>query len=138
MESGGVPAWASMFDRAIEKHAACAAAINCSGLDPGPSSKRLLNVYPPPMESPAVNVPDPDFRYPCHSALPLAAMCLVPSYGAYERNQAPTSVDLRASRPPVRPLPAPETGHRPQRVVRGGAERDWRDRTAGTNPIHRR
>ena len=43
-DSGGVPAWASMFESAIEKHAACAAAISCSGFEPGPSSKRDLNV----------------------------------------------------------------------------------------------
>jgi regulator of sirC expression with transglutaminase-like and TPR domain len=43
-DSGGVPAWARMLDSAMEKHAACAAAINCSGFDPGPSSKRDLNV----------------------------------------------------------------------------------------------
>ena len=48
-ESGGLPALASMFDKAIEKHAACAAAINCSGFEPGPSSKRDLAVYPPLM-----------------------------------------------------------------------------------------
>jgi len=43
-DSGGVPALARMLESAIEKHAACAAAINCSGFDPGPSSKRDLNV----------------------------------------------------------------------------------------------
>ena len=44
IDSGGVPAWASMLESAIEKHAACAAAISCSGFDPGPSSNRDLNV----------------------------------------------------------------------------------------------
>ena len=43
-ESGGFPAFASMFESAIEKHAACAAAISCSGFEPGPSSNRDLNV----------------------------------------------------------------------------------------------
>ena len=43
-DSAVCPAWARMFDRAIEKHAACAAAISCSGLEPGPSSKRDLKV----------------------------------------------------------------------------------------------
>ena len=43
-DSGGLPAVARMFDRAIEKHAACAAAMSCSGLEPGPSSNRDLNV----------------------------------------------------------------------------------------------
>ena len=41
-ESGGVPACAKRLARAMEKQAAWAAAINCSGLDPGPSSKRDL------------------------------------------------------------------------------------------------
>src|ERR1700756_449510 len=63
-----------MFDRAIEKHAACAAAINCSGLEPGPSSKRDLKVYPPVIESPAVKVPLPVGTSPFHSAVPLAVM----------------------------------------------------------------
>ena len=43
-ESGGLPAFASMLESAIEKQAACAAAISCSGFEPGPSSKRDLNV----------------------------------------------------------------------------------------------
>ena len=38
-DSGGFPAWARMLDRAMEKQAACAAAISCSGFEPGPSSK---------------------------------------------------------------------------------------------------
>ena len=63
-----------MLDSAIEKQAACAAAMSCSGLDPGPSSKRDLNVYPPLIESPAVKVPAPEGRSPFHSAVPLAAM----------------------------------------------------------------
>src|SRR6201996_9761708 len=46
-DSAVCPASASLFDRAMEKHDACAAAISCSGLEPGPSSKRDLNVYPP-------------------------------------------------------------------------------------------
>ena len=41
-ESGGLPAWARRLARAIEKQAAWAAAISCSGLEPGPSSKRDL------------------------------------------------------------------------------------------------
>src|SRR6185312_10273915 len=68
------PACARMLDRAIEKHAACAAAISCSGLEPGPSSKRDLKVYPPLIVSPAVKVPAPVGRSPFHSALPLAGM----------------------------------------------------------------
>src|ERR1700688_4244250 len=73
-ESGGLPAWASMLDRAIEKHAACAAAISCSGFEPGPSSKRDLYVYPPLIVSPAVNVPVPVGTSPFHSALPFAGI----------------------------------------------------------------
>src|SRR6202041_270174 len=71
-DSGGVPACASMLDRAIEKHDACAAAISCSGLAPGPSSKRDLNEYSPLIVSPAVNVPPPDGTSPFHSANPFA------------------------------------------------------------------
>src|ERR1700688_2062017 len=41
-ESGGLPALARRLERAIEKHAAWAAAISCSGFEPGPSSKRDL------------------------------------------------------------------------------------------------
>ena len=76
-ESGGLPAFASMLERAIEKQAACAAAISCSGLDPGPSSKRDLNVYPPLMVSPAVKVPVPERRSPFHSAVPFAGMLVL-------------------------------------------------------------
>src|SRR6185437_13294741 len=68
------PAWARMFDKAIEKHDACAAAMSCSGLEPGPSSKRDLKVYAPVIVSPAVKVPAPEGRSPFHSALPLAGM----------------------------------------------------------------
>src|ERR1700722_14282529 len=73
-ESGGFPACARMFDRAIEKHDACAAAMSCSGLAPGPSSKRDLNEYSPLIVSPAVNVPFPEGTSPFHSALPFAGM----------------------------------------------------------------
>src|ERR1700691_3935108 len=41
-ESGGWPAVARRFERAMEQQAGWAAAISCSGLDPGPSSKRDL------------------------------------------------------------------------------------------------
>src|SRR5580704_12299475 len=63
-----------MLARAIEKHAAWAAAISCSGFDPGPSSKRDLYVYPPLIVSPALNVPVPVGMSPFHSALPFAGM----------------------------------------------------------------
>src|SRR5260221_8504889 len=84
-DSGGVPAWASRLDRAIEKHDAWAAAISCSGLAPGPSSKRDLYEYSPLMVSPAVNVPLPVGTSPFHSALPLAGMA-ASSLGARIRN----------------------------------------------------
>src|ERR1700677_1764503 len=61
-DSGGVPACARMFDSAIEKQDACAAAISCSGLAPGPSSNRERNEYSPAMLSPAVKVPAPYLR----------------------------------------------------------------------------
>src|ERR1700728_3851264 len=63
-----------MLDSAIVKHDACAAAMSCSGLAPGPSSKRDLKEYWPLIVSPAVNVPDPARRSPFHSAVPLAGM----------------------------------------------------------------
>src|ERR1700676_1088704 len=73
-DSGGLPASARMLDRAIEKQAACAAAISCSGFEPGPSSKRDLYVYPPLIVSPAVKVPVPVGTSPFHSALPFAGI----------------------------------------------------------------
>ena len=39
-DSGGWPAALRMFDRAIVKQLACAAAISCSGLVPFPSPNR--------------------------------------------------------------------------------------------------
>src|SRR5262249_8937735 len=42
IESAGVPAWPSWLASAIKKQLACAPAISCSGLAPGPSSKRDL------------------------------------------------------------------------------------------------
>ena len=73
-EVDGVPARASAPERAIEKHAASAAPISCSGLAPGPSSKRDENEYSPRIESPARKLPRPDFRSPCHCALPFAGI----------------------------------------------------------------
>src|ERR1017187_9423876 len=64
----------------MEKHAAGAAAINCSGLDPGPSSNRDLKVNPPLMVSPAVNVPVPVAKSPFHSALPIAGISVSLSF----------------------------------------------------------
>src|ERR1700761_1517299 len=76
-----------MLDSAIEKQAACAAAMSCSGFEPGPSSKRDLKVYPPLIESPAVKVPVPVGTSPFHSAVPLAAMSpsLTMKFAVYPR-----------------------------------------------------
>ena len=85
-ESGTWPSIASAFDSAIEKHEASAAPRSCSGFAPGASSNRVRNEKSPAMPpSPAANVPEPPFRSPFHSALPVAAMrspsvrCLGPS-----------------------------------------------------------
>jgi hypothetical protein len=58
-ECDGHPAWAKISESAMEKQHACAAAINCSGLDPGSSSNRDFKVKRPRQLSPAVNVPTP-------------------------------------------------------------------------------
>src|SRR5579875_1347626 len=75
-ESTGVPACSSAADRAIEKHDAWAAAISCSGLAPGPSSKRDLNETSPWMPSPAEKLPPPVLSPPFHSAEAFAGMGL--------------------------------------------------------------
>ena len=78
---GGLPALASMLDRAIEKHEAWAAAISCSGFAPGPSSKRDLKEYSPLIVSPAVNVPLPVRKVALSTRrflLPAFACLLVP------------------------------------------------------------
>ena len=95
-ESGVLPAVASVFDSDIVKHDASAAPISCSGFDPGPSSKRDLNVNPPLIESPAVNVPVPDFRSPFHSALPFAGM-LSSSFGVRRLTHSVTRLTVTAS-----------------------------------------
>src|SRR5215469_4289493 len=64
-------------DSAIEKHAACAAAISSSGLVPGAFSNRVVKEYgvfdktPPGAEI----VPLPSFKPPFHTAL--AFLCIV-------------------------------------------------------------
>src|SRR5690242_4052035 len=88
IESAGFPAWARRLARAIEKHAAWAAPISCSGFDPGPSSNRDLYVYPPLMVSPAVNVPVPVGMSPFHSALALAGMVHSSPVGDWSRTAA--------------------------------------------------
>src|ERR1700748_2178774 len=45
-DSGACPAWERMFDRAIEKHDACAAAIQCPWLEPGPAREAGLKGVP--------------------------------------------------------------------------------------------
>src|SRR5439155_13908795 len=69
---GGVPWLARTFESAIEKHAACAAAISSSGEDlPGSSPVRAAHVIssgpnvPLPTRS---SVPAPVMRSPCHRA----------------------------------------------------------------------
>src|SRR5215470_4439930 len=63
-------------ESAIEKHAACAAAINSSGFVPGAFSNRVVKEYgvfdktPPGAEI----VPLPSFRPPFHTAL--AFLCM--------------------------------------------------------------
>jgi hypothetical protein len=63
----------SCADNAIEKHAACAAAINSSGFVPGPFSNREVNEYGVSFSAPpgAEIVPFPSFSPPFHTALAL-------------------------------------------------------------------
>jgi hypothetical protein len=62
------PSWA---DSAIEKHAACAAAISSSGFVPGASSNRVVNEYGVFDKNSAGgrNRPLPSFRPPFQTAL---------------------------------------------------------------------
>src|SRR5256885_5616922 len=86
-----------MLASAIEKQDAWAAPMSCSGLDPGPSSKRDLYVTPPLMPWPAVNAPDPV------GMSPLQFAC------AFETGMCPpesSSVSVRLKHPP--------TGHSPR------------------------
>ena len=72
-ESGGL---AGLSEHVGQRHGEArrmAAAINCSGLDPG-RPRTAIEVYPPLIESPAVNVPLPVGRSPFHSAVPLAGV----------------------------------------------------------------
>jgi REP element-mobilizing transposase RayT len=84
--SGGLPAFARPSDRAIEKHAACAAAISSSGLvfPPEASSERaaqLTSSGPKAPEPTSSIVPDPLIRSPFHvtDARRSAAMSAPPS-----------------------------------------------------------
>src|SRR6201997_1970126 len=66
----------SCAESAIEKHAACAAAINSSGFVPGPFSNREVNEYCVSFKTPpgAEIVPLPSFSPPFHTALALRSM----------------------------------------------------------------
>ena len=68
--SGGVPAWASACESAIEKHAACAAAISSSGLvRPSGSSAREAHVTSSGPNAPLSTrsiVPAPSMSEPRH------------------------------------------------------------------------
>src|SRR4029453_18462166 len=64
------PARPSAAASAIEKHPACAAPINSSGLVPAPLSKRDTNEYDPSNAPlPRRMLPPPSFNEPFHSAL---------------------------------------------------------------------
>src|SRR6266481_5273034 len=66
----------SCADSAIEKHAACAAAISSSGFVPGASSNRVLKEYFVFERMPLADetVPCPSLRPPFHTALALRCM----------------------------------------------------------------
>jgi hypothetical protein len=68
--SGGVFAFVSCAESAIEKQSACAAAINSSGFVPIPSSKRVLNEYCVSLRTPlsVEIVPLPSLSPPFHWA----------------------------------------------------------------------
>src|SRR5207249_10219253 len=68
----GFPAFSNPADRAIEKQAACAAAISSSGLVPALPSNRVANEYGPlKAPLPALNVPLPSLSFPSHTAIAL-------------------------------------------------------------------
>jgi hypothetical protein len=81
MLSAVMPALPSCADSAIEKHPACAAAINSSGFVPLPSSKRVLNEYCVLDSTPLSvdTVPLPSLRPPFHTADPLRFISSFPS-----------------------------------------------------------
>src|SRR5213075_1678514 len=69
MRFGVKPAFPRPADSAMEKHPACAAAINSSGLVPSASSNRDANEYfPSNAPLPSFTVPLPSRRLPFHSA----------------------------------------------------------------------
>src|SRR5258706_10619762 len=68
----GVPAFSRPADKAILKQAACAAAINSSGLVPFDPPKRVPKLKGP-LKAPlsALNVPLPSLSFPSQAALAL-------------------------------------------------------------------
>src|SRR3954468_4871583 len=76
-------------DKAIEKQAACAAAISSSGLVPGVSSKRVVNEYGVLESTPLVEETDPlpSFSPPFQTALALRCILALLKYkNCYERH----------------------------------------------------
>src|SRR5213594_2916073 len=84
----GLPAFSSPAERAMLKHAACAAAISSSGLVPGFPSKRVAKLYGPlKAPLPALKLPLPSLSFPSQTAdARLVGMALSP--WAVERNLA--------------------------------------------------
>jgi hypothetical protein len=78
MLSGVNFSFPSCTESAIEKHAACAAAINSSGLVPGPFSNRDANEYCVSFNAPpgADIDPFPSFNPPFQTALALRSILL--------------------------------------------------------------
>src|SRR5579864_3843828 len=76
MLSGVRFALPSCADKAIEKHPACAAAINSSGFVPGAFSKRVVKEYGVLFSTPpgAEIVPLPSFNPPFQTAFALRCM----------------------------------------------------------------
>src|SRR5690606_26763989 len=76
------PCWARKFEKAMLKHAACAAAISSSGFVPFSFSKRVANEKGVPLSTPLVVSisPSPPRRFPRHVPAPvrsIAAMTIL-------------------------------------------------------------
>src|SRR5882757_5491039 len=85
MRVGVKPAPDNCADKAIEKHPACAAPINSSGLVPAPSAERERQSYDPSNAPlPNFTFPLPSRRLPFHSAsavlVGMNCFLSVPSY----------------------------------------------------------
>src|ERR1700730_4413997 len=78
----------SCADSAIEKHPACAAAINSSGFVPCPFSNRVENEYCVSFSTPlgAEIVPFPSFSPPFQTALALRCMIFLLDYDFKSRS----------------------------------------------------